>query len=832
MSRFYTNFALHMGRVLLREVVDGVHTNTRVKCRPYLFTPDSSGDYRTIYGKRVRRIDFDSTTEARGHLELFRDVDGAEVYGSTSWAYPFIHDRYPGDVDFDPTKICVAYIDIEVKSDAGFPEPSEAAHPVTSIAMAIGDKTYVFSSVDYEPSPGVVYRRCRDEQDILLTFLEVWCSHPIDVVVGWNIDFFDAPYLINRITRMLGEEMAKKLSPWGLINSRTVFNNGRDETTYTIVGITIIDYMRAYQKFTHKPQESYSLNFIAHVELEEKKLDYSEYTSLNELYAKNPQKFIEYNIHDVRLMERLDKKLGLLYLIYTISYYCRINFDDAFGTVKMWETLIHNELMADKIVVPLKKQSTKMPFEGGYVKDVQIGKHDWVASFDFDSLYPHIIMALNISPETIQDDVLPSMTVDQILAGGFDAHREQIGNRAVSGSCHLYSRDAQGFFPKLMEKLYTLRNHNRKLMNGIKKRIAEDTTLDDATRRSLEVERTRLNNLQLAMKYALNSGYGAMSNQHFLWFDMRMAESVTLSGQVAVRWVARRINEWMTSKCGFRDYIIAIDTDSAYVNLGPLVKKIYNGVQYDGHMATELVDRICKERLLDVIKNASTEWSVYHNAFADKLRMKREKIAEFGIWTAKKKYALWVRDDEGARLKEPELKVTGLEVVKSSTPAICREKMKEAIKIILTKDEKDLQEFVDAFRKDFYSRPFDEIAAPRGVNGIHSYVDANGNYTSGVPFHTRGAIVYNKMIERKGLEKVYRKIEDGDKIKFSYMKMPNPLGENVLSCPAVLPKEFELEAYIDYETQFEKVFLQPIRLLLNTIGWSDRPQSTLASFFS
>ncbi len=824
-----------MGSVLLREVVDGVHRNTRVKVKPYLFMLDEKGDYRTIHGRPCRRIDFESTSAARAHIQMLDGTQGVESYGSTSWAYPFIADSYPGDIDFDPSLICIAHVDIEVKSDAGFPKPSQAAHPITSIALSISKKMYIFSTVEYKPAHGEVYYKCEDEAALLRKFIEVWRSYPIDVVVGWNIDFFDAPYLINRILRILGQDDAKSLSPWGLISTRTTVMNGKEQETWNVTGITIIDLMCAYQKFTHKPQESYSLNFISHVELKEKKLDYSDYASLNDLYLKNPQKFIEYNVKDVRLMEMLDDKLGLLNLIFTISYYSKINYGDAFGTVKMWETLIHNELMADKIVVPTKRSAVKTSFEGGYVKDVQVGRHKWMASFDFDSLYPHLIMALNISPETLQPYIIPRMTVPQILAGGFDQYRKEIGEFAVSGSSHLYSRNKQGFFPRLMEKLYVHRGENRKKAKDINKRLKEDTSLTPEQKKGLEVEMTRLNNLQLAMKYALNSGYGAMSNEHFLWFDMRMAESVTLSGQVAVQWVARRINEWLVKKTGvLKDYIVAIDTDSAYVNLGPLVQKVLGRgyAHSDPNALTELVDRICKERLLGVIKDASSEWARYHNAFADKLNMKREKIAEYGIWTAKKKYALWVRDDEGARLTEPELKVTGLEVVKSSTPAICREWMKEAIKIILTKDEKTLQDFVAKVRKDFFSRPFDEIAAPRGVNGIHTYIDANGNYTSGVPFHTRGAITYNKMIDKHNLGRQYKKIEDGDKIKFSYMRMPNPTGENVLSCPSVLPLEFGLEQYIDYELQFEKAFLQPIRLLLNTIGWSDRPQSSLAAFFA
>jgi DNA polymerase elongation subunit (family B) len=831
MSRFYTNFTQHMGSVLLREVVDGKHVSSRVKLRPslYIRAPEGSApEYRTIFDEPVAKVDFDTVREARDFLETYKDTKGFDVFGSTSWAYAAMNERYPGSVDFDPKQVCVAFTDIEVKSDQGFPEPKDALWPITSIALSVRGTMHVFTCVDYPGDTShMAFHKCDDEAELLVKFLEVWNSYPIDVVVGWHIHFFDVPYLVNRIERVLGPDKSKLLSPWGIVNSREVWNNGEDQTVYTIVGISVVDYEQAYIKFRHKPQESYSLNHISHVELKAKKLDYSEYGSLNELYAKNPKKFIDYNVRDVTLMEELDKKLGFLDLIFTIAYYCKITYDDCFGTVKMWEALIHNDLMDRKIVVPARKGGQKLDFEGGYVKDVQAGRHDWLVSFDFDSLYPHLIMALNISPETLVGSI-PRLTVDEILDGKLDDYRTQIGDRCVTGSCHLYDKSKQGFFPRIMQHLYDQRKVNKKRSSTA--HAAAVLEKDPAKKTALETEYTRYHNLQLAMKYALNSGYGAMSNAYFLWFDMRMAESVTLSGQVAIRWVARDTDAYLRRVTGGkRDTVVAIDTDSIYVRFDELVKKM--GLdETDKRGVVKFLDQACDVKMKKVIRASCDSWDRYLNAVPGKLNMKREKISESAIWVAKKKYAQLTWIDEDVRYEEPKMKFTGLEVVKSSTPAACKTRMKEAIKLMLTSTETDLQRYIREFRVEFEKMRFEDVAAISGVNGIKKYTTDEG-YVKGTTMHARAAITYNKLLEERGLSNKYPLLQDGDKIKYCQMKVPNTFGEDVFGCGVVLPEELDVAKYIDWDRQFDKVFVKPLKLLMDVIGWSAEKRASLSSFF-
>jgi len=830
MGRFYTNFFMTHGEVHLREIVDGIHVNSKIRCRPYLFMSDEDGDYTSFDGKPVSRRDFNGVTDARKFLEKYKDTHGLEIYGATNFTYPFINDRYPGKPDYDVTKVCVAYLDIEVAMVGGKPNVAAADQEILSIAIKIQGTTYVFSCINYDASKSDIrYVKCSDEGDLLNRFLELWCSSPIDVVTGWFIDMFDIPYIVNRIDRVFGSGTSKVLSPWNMVEAREVFLMGRINNTYNIAGISTIDYMRAYKKFTYKERESYRLDFVCDAEKVGKKLDYSEFGTLAKLYENDPQKFIDYNVRDIVLVEKLNDKLQLLELIFTVAYYFKVSYEDTFGTVKAWETLVHNHLMEQKIVVPMKTSSNRVPFEGGYVKTPQLGRHRWVVSFDFDSLYPHLIMALNISNETVVGRLPRTLTIDELLDGALALTLEK---NSISGSCHLFSKDKQGFFPQLMNKMYSERTIYKKEMIVEKKN--KEATIDEEHKKRIDAAIASLEALQKALKYALNSGYGAMANEWFLWFDMRLAESITMSGQLAIRYMENNLNAYLNRimKTEEVDYVIAVDTDSVYVTLATLVDQVYEDSEPNVQEVVDFIDKVCKSKILPEIDDITKRWARYVNAYDHtKLRMKRETIASAGIWTAKKKYALNAYDIEDVRLAKPEIKATGLEMVKSSTPEPCRKKLKRALEIIMNEDEASLQKFVNEFRVEFMGMRFEEIAFPRGVNGITDYTSARDVYKLGTPQHTRAAIVYNKALKDYKVDTLYDSITDGDKIKFCYVRVPNHLGENVLACINVLPAEFGMEKYINYDLQFEKSFLQPLDIILSVIGWSHTKKATLASFF-
>jgi DNA polymerase elongation subunit (family B) len=645
-----------------------------------------------------------------------------------------------------------------------------------------------------------------------------------DIITGWNSRFFDIPYLVNRIVRVLGEKMAKKLSPWGWYkeNEITLFGN-RKQQIFDLVGISSIDYMDAYKKFTYVNQESYSLNHIAYAELGEKKLDYSEYSSLHELYQTNFQKFVDYNVHDVVLLERLEEKMKLLEMIISLAYMAKCNFNDVFSPVKMWDCIICNHLKDQQIVVPPKKHETKLEaYEGAYVKTPQIGRHKWVASFDLNSLYPHLIMQYNISPETLVGMYPESGLVDALLDREFDVDFLKEKNLTMTPNGSLYTRKKQGFLPALMEKMYTDRVKYKDLMiKEQKKGKAADTN-----------KLAQYHNMQINLKIALNSAYGALGNQWFRFYDVRNAEAVSVAGQLSIRWAERAVNQYLNKvlETDGTDYVIASDTDSLYIALDSLVQKV--GLGEDTQKTIKFMDTVCEGKIQDVIDGCYGEMAEYVNAFEQKMVMKREVLAEVAIWTGKKHYILNVHNSEGVQYDEPKLKIMGIEAVKSSTPEPCRNALKEALKIMMNGTEEDVINYIENFKTKFKTLPAEEVSFPRSVKGLAKYHDSASIYQKSTPIHVKGSLIYNKILQNKRLTRKYPKIQEGEKIKFAYLKEPNPTGDTVIAMLNALPDEFELKPYIDYEKQFSKSFLDPIIGILNVIGWEHERKTNIMGFFT
>jgi DNA polymerase elongation subunit (family B) len=764
-------------------------------------------------------------------MKRYEDVDNFKVYGSTNFPYVYINEAYPGKVDYDPEQIKIANIDIEVGSENGFPEPASASEPITAITFKIAGHFYVFGCGEFNNyRDDVTYMMCRDENNLIMRFLDMWEQTSPDIVTGWNIQFFDIPYLHNRINKLMGENTAKRLSPFRKIGERTTTIHNKQQTAFDLIGIAILDYIELYKKFTYSQQESFSLNHIAYLELGEKKLDYSEVESLHQLYRTNFQKFIEYNIHDVELVDRIDAKMQLIDMALALAYDAKVNYTDVFTQVRMWDTLIHNELIADNIVVPQNVHTAKdEQYAGAYVKDPIVGMHEWVVSFDLNSLYPHLIMQYNVSPETIVEGRHTSVSIDGLLSGEYQASTQY----CMAANGHYFKRDKQGFLPAMMQRMYDDRSLYKKKMIEAQKAYEKETNKE--RKREITNQISKYKNLQLAKKVQLNSAYGALGNQYFRFFDIRQAEAITLSGQLSIRWIEMKLNGYLNKllKTKDIDYVIASDTDSVYVNLGPLVNMVY-GSKSETKVETivDFVNKACIEKFEPFIDKSYQELADYMNAFDQKMQMKREVIANKGIWTAKKRYILNVYDSEGVQFAEPKLKMMGIEAVKSSTPMSCREKIKESLKIVMNGNEQEFQSFVEAFKQEFKTLPFEDIAFPRGVSDLSKYMGSTELYSKGTPMHVRGAIMFNAFLKKYKLTKKYQLIQDGDKTKFCYMKVPNPIQENVFSILTVLPKEFGVEKYIDYDTQFDKAYLEPLKTIVNTIGWKTERVSSLESFFA
>lgn len=830
---FYTNVILDRGKIYARGIKNGIPHREVFKYSPYLFaaSPNKKTKYKTIDDKPVERIDFDSVWDAREYVKLYGDVEGFNIYGLTDYKYLYIYDYFPGVVKYNPEQIRVANIDIENKMTVRMPINRaivETPNEITAISLRMNGKVHAFGVKDFNNlDENVTYYHCKDEIDLLHKFIAVWKMLDPDVVTGWNIEFYDIPYLINRIIKILGESVAMQLSPWGKLNQYSVEVKGKDCPSFEIAGITTLDYMQIYKKFILSPRDSYKLDAIAEHDLGINKIDYSEYDDLDDLYENDHQKYIEYNIWDTYLVEKLEEEHRLIELVYAIAYEAKVNYADTLGSVKVWDVLIHNYLMDQGIVVPPEKRSFKSSFAGGHVEVPKLGMHEWVVSFDLNSLYPHLIMHYNISPEMFRGRLSSFPSIDDILAGKFEIPDDEFSYAA--NGCY-YAREEMGFLGKLMEHFYKGRSeHKRQMINFMKE--LEKTSPDDLIkRRELAGEISRLYNLQHAFKILLNSAYGVLGNQYFRWFEINNAEAITLSGQLSIRWVSQELNKYMNKICKTKDvdYLIYCDTDSAYFKFDTLVKNMApkNATKLQ---ITRALDKFCEAKIQPEIERIYTELSKMMNSYSQSMYMKRENIADRGVWLAKKRYMLNVYNSEGVEYKEPEIKMTGIQAVQSSTPMIVRDEIKSNIKTVMEGTEDEIQEAVLAFKEAFKTHSYSDIASPRGISDYDKW-DCKEGFISKTPIHVKGAILYNRLIKEKGLDK-YEAIGSGDKIKYSYLKQPNPFFSNVISCPDELPPEFGMEEYIDYDTQFEKSFIRPLDAILKVIGWEYEKKATLDSFF-
>ena len=832
--RFYTNVFQIGNDILIRGYENGKHFSDRQKFQPTLYVPTKrKSKWRTLDNIPVEPVQPGTIKDCREFIDKYSSVNGFAVFGNERYVHQYISEMYPEDeIKFDISKIKLITIDIEVAAESGFPDPFNCAEELLLITIQDYNtkKVITFGSRPYsnQDRPNFKYVQCHDEEDLINRFLDWWQENTPEVITGWNCEFYDIPYLTGRIERIMGEKTMKKMSPWNILRRNEIVIAGRKNISCDVAGISVIDYLDLYKKSPGTPnQESYRLDHIASQELGQKKLDHSEFDTFREFYTKAWDKFVDYNIVDVELVDKLEDKLKLIDLCLTRAYDAKVNFSDIAYQVRTWDAIIYNYLKKQNIVIPQKERNQKdEKYAGAYVKEPKPGVYEWVVNFDLNSLYPHLIMQYNISPETLLDKKHPSATVDKLL--NQDITFEMYSDYAVCANGAMYRKDKKGFLPELMEKMYNERVIFKKKMIQAKKDYEKTPT------KALEKEIARCNNIQMAKKIALNSAYGAIGNQYFRYYKLANAEAITLSGQVSIRWIENKMNSYMNRvlKTKDVDYVIASDTDSIYLNMGPLVENVYQGREKTTEGVVKFLDKVCEVELEPYIDRSYQELADYVNAYDQKMFMKRENIADRGIWTAKKRYILNVWDSEGVRYKEPKLKIMGIEAIKTSTPAPCRKMIKDGLKLMMSATEDEMIDFIERSRKEFHNLPASDIAFPRSVSDINKWKSSSDLYSKGTPIHVRGAILYNHYVKQKKLSDKYQDIQSGEKIKFVYLKTPNPIHENVMSFIQDFPSEFDLDKYVDYELQFSKSFIEPIKVILDCIGWEVERRNTLEAFFS
>lgn len=830
MSKFYTNVAIVGSQVYVREVVDGIKSQRKDSWEPTIYVKGKPNretkEFKTLHGDTSYSIQPGSIPECKDFLKQYEGVTGFEIYGQLNFSLQYMNEYKPKNWAYKYISAWAIDIETKVPEDengkTSFPLPKDTKAEVLLITMVDlhTGRAFTWGTKPYN-GEDTQYMYCATEEELFKQFVNFWEQRDIDIITGWNIEQFDLPYLINRMNKVLGDEFTKRLSPWKRVRCSDRMYKKRLEYSTEILGVSVLDYMNLYKKYMPIRQESYSLGHIAQVELGTTKLDHSEFETFNEFWQKDWNKFTRYNIIDTTLIKGLDDKLKLIQVVLTMAYEAKINYEDVSSPVKLWDAIIHNHLLDQDIVVPQQAiEKSGIPLDGAYVKEPVPGWYKNVASIDATSLYPSEIITNNVSPETYVgncgagiEDFLSNRTID-------------VDSKYIVTPCGaVYSREKQGVLPAVVIKYMAMRKDSKTEM------LRLEQEYEDTKDESLKDRISALDNLQYAIKIAMNSLYGATANKFFRFYKHDHAASITLSGQYMLRTLEEKIDIRLNAlfKTEGVKYLIYIDTDSLYFNLDPVIQKF--NVPQD--KAIKTIEKLTVEKINPIVNSLIEECCVKMRSYDNRIFFKLEVAADKALWVGKKKYALRVHSSEGVTFSKPKMKVKGLEMVKSSTPKFVREQLKKALDLIFDTDEKTIQSFVQEVRTNFMQLSYQEVSFPRGVNNLSDFEDDRTIYGSGTPIQVRGALLYNHKLLELGLDGKYPLIGEGDKIKFVYLKKPNTMKENVIAYPvdAGIPKEFGVIGQVDYDLQFEKTFHSSIDILTAAINWNSVETSSLEEFF-
>jgi len=630
---YYTNVYSDNNNILFRGRKNGKRINQKVPFQPVLYArTNKQTKYKSLAGEYLEKIKFPTIYSARDYAKKYKDVSNFPIYGNLNYGYQFISKLFPEDIRFDITEMKIVTIDIETSTEYGFPDPRHAQEEILLITLQdFNSKRIVsFGCGPYlSKKNNAEYIQCTDEFDLLRKFInELKVDYP-DIITGWNCQLFDIAYLSTRISRVLGDRALEECSPWGKIVSREVpFARGRTQLAYDWIGISILDFMDLYKKFSYKVVENYKLDTVAKEELNKEKIKHN-YASFKEFYTKDWELFVDYNIVDVELVDELEDKMQLINLILTMAYDAKCNFTDIYSSVRTWDCILWNKLINENIIPhnpPPIDPALDRQILGAFVKEPEPGKYDWVVSFDATSLYPSIIMTWNMSPETLVDGQKfladDEKSIERLLKRDVNTKNIHEDDLTMTANGQCFRKDVKGIFPQLIEFYFDKRQKAKKLM------LDAETKYEETKDKKYLKEISSLNSKQMAAKILMNSLYGAMGNIYFRYYDIRVAEGITMTGQFIIRSVAKRMNEFINKVCKTKDvdYSFYSDTDSTYITLGRLAQS-----KFADCLKSEVVEKIdnyCKQFIEPVIDEACNDLSEYLNTYQKKIKFKREVIAD------------------------------------------------------------------------------------------------------------------------------------------------------------------------------------------------------------
>lgn len=831
---YYTNVFSWGNKVYYRGCTkDRKKHNKIISYSPTLFikSKNKESDIRSMKGEPLEEITFETIREMKS---FYNDYKGMmKLYGNPKPYLQFITDLFPDEIDYDFNSLKILSIDIETTVDHGPPNATLALEEIILITTkdfrTKETTTFYFRDLD-ESKFTTNLVKCRNEKDLLEKFISFIVADYPDIFTGYNINLFDIKYIINRGFKLLSESTVKKLSPWKILSDRKMeITPTKSEDIYDIKGIEILDYFDLYKKFSLKKLENYKLDTVAKTELKNFTKLENPYDSFKDFIEKDFTLFTQYNIRDVDIIDELEQQLKMMYVAVTIAYNAKVNFSDVFSPVNTWDSIIYNELYKDGVIAEITRMKTDFhKIVGAYVKEPTPKLYKDVCSFDAKSLYPSIMMGLNMSPETLYDDddnlFNVHHSIDRFVNNEVNISDCIRSNLTIAANGQKFRKDISGIFITMIKKFFSMRNNAKKEMIDLEKLNSDDSEILKKI--------VSLNILQMACKILLNSLYGATDNKYFRFFDTRISEGVTSTGQVIIKTMIKELNEILQKETGYEDedFVFYCDTDGIYITTEKILKYLDIEVNYDESI--EPLEDICREYLQEKIDSICDNIHTRMNFIEKTIEFKREVIANKGVWTAKKRYFLNVYNSEGVSYNPPKLKIMGMDTARSSTQEVVKEYLTTIIKKVINSDNDDIIEYIEGISENWYNLSIQEVGKPVRVNTLDDYVDEEKIYKKGAQAQIKASLFHNHFITKMGLAKKYDLIKEGDSIKYMYLVKPNPLGIDCIGMKDnILPKEFNLDDFIDYEKMLVTYFLNPTEKILDAIEWKKEKINTLEEMF-